>query len=444
MIKSLKIENFKSFEIYTIHFDRLNLLVGGNNCGKTTIFHALQFVFWCVEQTANIDDDSVTFLKAQVSEIPVIPYFNQRDIFHKQKVRKGNAPARIRLTVETDVAPPLTFVIYPAFSRNLLVSGESKTITRKQYDDLIKVKPTYIPGTIGITVKEDLYRVVAQERMIADGRQNQVIRNLVFRLKNNDKGGDEWHDYVDVMKSLFLLSGIEIPFNENRDEWLTAIYSEGDCKFDFVSAGSGFLQAVNLLTFLFLHETKVALIDEPDSHMHEDLQKLTLDKLDQLSKKKNIQLVIATHSPTFIDAAGLQNVIVIDNKLPLPLKAQNAEDLFPMLGDRGLAMPPMKVMDTLKSRKVLFVEDYESDFQDFLNELGEVYKPGFKARVKDLTVISTKGITSSWPFEAIACFEKLLGTKIDYVYVSDRDFHTDENVLEREARARKEKKTFSI
>jgi AAA15 family ATPase/GTPase len=41
MIKSLHIENLKGFEVYDVDFGRINLLVGGNNCGKTTIFHAM-------------------------------------------------------------------------------------------------------------------------------------------------------------------------------------------------------------------------------------------------------------------------------------------------------------------------------------------------------------------------------------------------------------------
>ena len=44
MIESLAVENYRSFESYRI--DRLatvNLLVGRNNCGKTSLLEAVEF-----------------------------------------------------------------------------------------------------------------------------------------------------------------------------------------------------------------------------------------------------------------------------------------------------------------------------------------------------------------------------------------------------------------
>src|SRR5206468_75168 len=127
-----------------------------------------------------------------------------------------------------------------------------------------------------------------------------------------------------MVKPLFSLDGLNVPFDDTRDEWLTATYEENSCEFDFVSAGSGFLQVINLLSFLFLHTSRVALLDEPDSHMHDDLQRLTFDLLDKLSQKRDIQIVIATHSPTLIDAAGLEHVLLIDRTFKRPLQAHDA------------------------------------------------------------------------------------------------------------------------
>jgi hypothetical protein len=341
--------------------------------------------------------------------------------------------------LETAATQPLEFDIYSAFSRNLMVDGKDATVPIDQYKNLLNLNPVYIPGTIGITVKEELYRVVAQERLIAEGRQNQVIRNLVYRLKAmaDEEHNENWREFIDIVNPLFQLDGIAVPFDEKKDEWLTATYQENKCEFDFVSAGSGFLQIVNLLSFLFLHTSKVSLLDEPDSHMHDDLQRLAFDLLDRLSHHRNVQLIIATHSPTLIDAAGLSNVLIIDRECDRPLQAHNVETLVPLLGDRGLALPPAKVTNTLKSRKALFVEGIESDFREFLERLGEVYRPGFRAITRGLTIFQTKGSTSRWPFDAIACFQDLIGASLDYVYVSDRDFFTDEQVREREDKAEK-------
>ncbi len=438
MITSLKIANLKGFEDYVVNFSRLNLLVGGNNSGKTTVFHALQLFFWCVDQTTDFGAGSVTFKKTQVPELGGIPYFVARDLFFKQRTRVKNAPTRITLGITADGVPDISFKIYPAFSRNLMVDGGNTKISAHEYEALSYLKPVYVPGTIGITVREEMYREVAQERMILEGRQNQVLRNLVYRLKQQRA----WDSFVEMISPLFNLQGLDAPFDTVKDEWMTAVYTEDGCTFDLISAGSGFLQVINLLSFLFLHTSRVALLDEPDSHMHDDLQKLTFELLDKLSQDRNIQLIIATHSATFIDSAGLDNVLLIDRSFKAPLQAQDVDKLVPMLGDRGIALPPAKVMNTLKSRRVLFVEGYDDDYAEFIQRIGEVYKPGFRAQTRGLTVFETTGATQKWPFDAIDAFQKLIGVPLRYVFLSDRDFLTDQQLQDREARARSEAKSI--
>ena len=367
-----------------------------------------------------------------------VPNFHARDLFFGQRTRKGNAPRRILVTIETTDQAPLRFEIYAAFSRNLMVNGENQKITRKDYDQLVSLRPVFIPGTIGITTREEFLRVVSQERLISEGRQNQVLRNLVYRLSQTGV----WQDFTEIVAPLFRLEGLEVPFNVDSDEWLTAVYREAGCNFDFVSAGSGFLQVVNLLSFLLLHVSKVALLDEPDSHMHDDLQRLTFEILDELSRKQNIQLIIASHSPTLIDAAGLGSVLLIDKSQKSPLRAKDIETLVPLLGDRGLAPPPAKVMNTLKTRRCVFVEGLEADYQEFIERIGEVAQPGFRVATRGLTVFETGGATKKWPFEAIECFEQLIGVPLKYVFVSDRDFLTDAQVEERKANAEKQGRTL--
>jgi hypothetical protein len=435
VITSLLIENFKCFKRFHLHLDRLSLLVGGNNSGKTTVFHALQLIFWCVNQIVNEDANNVTLGKTQVTEIPVLPYDHLRDIFHNQQVRAGRQPAHLRLTLETVGLPPVVIEVYQAYSRNFMVTGNELSLTKEQFARLQDLTPIFVPGTIGITTKEDFYRPIALESLIRAGRQNQVLRNLLFQLRESQK---DWDDFVAILKPLFRLHGIDVPFDVDSDLWLKAIYDEGSSQLDLVSAGAGFLQIVNLLTFLFRYKTRVALLDEPDSHMHEDLLRLAFDLLDNLSESRNLQLIIATHSPVLIDAAGLGSVLLIDKTFEKPLHAQDVESLVPLLSDRGLSLPPSKVMDTLRSRRVLFVEGEEKDYEHFLMAFGSVLRAGFRSLIRGLTVFEIGEGRKDWPFDAIEAFQRLIGVQLQYHYLSDRDFLLPSEVDEREARATSE------
>ena len=53
MINKITIDNFKSINHIELELDRINILIGGNNSGKTSILQAIQF--GCsIMQTINI------------------------------------------------------------------------------------------------------------------------------------------------------------------------------------------------------------------------------------------------------------------------------------------------------------------------------------------------------------------------------------------------------
>lgn len=431
MISHLHLESFKCFPSYDVEFKQIQLLIGGNNSGKTTIFQALQMFFWCLDQTADVTDTSVNLKKTQLPEVGAIPYFAVRDLFHKQKIRSAGKPTRIVVKILTTVAPEITFKIYPAFSRNIMVDGGGTTITRTQYNSLKQLSPILIPSTIGIVPREELFRPIAQERMISEGRHNLILRNLIYRLSKTD----HWDDFTKLIKPLFGIAGVSVPFDEEKDEWLTSLYRDADGEFDFISAGSGFLQVANIISFLFLNPTKVALLDEPDSHMHDDLQRLIFDILKEVSEKRGLQIIVSTHSPTLIDAAGYESLLLIDRSETKPLQPKDTEALIPQLSDMGLSLPPRKLMETLRGRKVLFVEGEEADYENFLKVLGRKVLTDFPEVTRMLTVFQTEGPTMHWPFDTIKAFEKLIGISIRYVYISDADLNTDEQLEERAKKA---------
>jgi predicted ATPase len=41
MLKKIYIHNFRCFENFELEFDKLNLFIGGNGAGKSSVFHVL-------------------------------------------------------------------------------------------------------------------------------------------------------------------------------------------------------------------------------------------------------------------------------------------------------------------------------------------------------------------------------------------------------------------
>lgn len=115
----------------------------------------------------------------------------------------------------------------------------------------------------------------------------------------------------DLLK--FLLSDFEItliagnpPFKLERITDNTLI-----SKIDQLSSGEAqlFSLAIDILTISAIWDIqkkskRMLLVDEPDPHLHPDLQVRFADFLIQVGEKFNVQLIVATHSTTLLSAFG--------------------------------------------------------------------------------------------------------------------------------------------
>src|SRR3989344_4028742 len=74
---------------------------------------------------------------------------------------------------------------------------------------------------------------------------------------------------------------------------------------------SGEKEYINLIANVFVHniEGGVILIDEPELHLHPRWQKRLVELFNTLSRERNIQLIMVTHSPQFVRAETLKKII---------------------------------------------------------------------------------------------------------------------------------------
>lgn len=83
------------------------------------------------------------------------------------------------------------------------------------------------------------------------------------------------------------------------------------------SVGLGYDNLVYIATELLLLEQaeglKLLLIEEPEAHLHPQLQLKLMKYLDKLAKEKGIQIIITTHSPNLASAVKLENMTMIQN-----------------------------------------------------------------------------------------------------------------------------------
>jgi len=430
-IRSLALERFKAFKKFSIDFDDTTLLVGANSSGKTTILQAIRLFFWCISVCGRKEGGTVFFKKSVMpfTEFRLIPAHDLRELVY-QGITPNKKSIGIVLTGELGNGLVLSFRIYSAYSILMAVDPERPTpssLEISKFDAFARV-PLYIPGFFGVVTKELLAVNARLEELLSSGHHNEVLRNMLLRLKGNDKGISRLRELVHTE---FKVTALDIPFSEKETEFLRAAYAEPNTRIplDFVSAGSGFLQVLQILVHTLQNPSPLLLLDEPDAHMHGGLQRSFLSLLSKFAAEEDLQVIMASHSETFLRETMLENIRVVDSQQAKAAKYPNAALLQDKLSAAGIWPDHVELAEILRTRRVLLVEGHEDEVH--LDILGRKVIPDWDTRRKLVQAVTTDGSSDS-TISRLEYVQGILGSimnsGVKIAHVRDRDLLSDEGL----------------
>jgi hypothetical protein len=88
-----------------------------------------------------------------------------------------------------------------------------------------------------------------------------------------------------------------------------------------ISGGSGFHQTMTLLAFLYGYQPTTILLDEPDAHLHVNLQREILDYFKRKSAQKRVQFLIATHAEEFAKGVDAHQIMSLLQQVPTRIQS---------------------------------------------------------------------------------------------------------------------------
>jgi hypothetical protein len=91
-------------------------------------------------------------------------------------------------------------------------------------------------------------------------------------------------------------------FNPLRDEHINATVSFKDHSLPIDAAGTGVLQAVQILAYVNLYKPCFLILDEPDAHLHPNNQRRLAKVLVEIAEERNFQVLLSTHSRHLLDS----------------------------------------------------------------------------------------------------------------------------------------------
>ena len=304
MLETITIERFKNIKKIDLPLENINILVGSNNAGKSSILQSIQFAV-AIAQTTSLDEFVATKWKSDKLSTSLtanqIIYSPIRDIY---SLGNGGSLGQHRnqaikvIFKEKGSGATAIFLLRKGRNKNLLTEIEGQTFGNP-IRDLNNPYSIYVPGLSGIPAFEEMKSEGLVRRLAAKGDANSVFRNILWLLKQD---AVKWNAFVADFKDVFTTLEIDINFDKLKDEHLNALINYQGKSYPIDAFGTGVLQIVQVLSYIHLHNPKILILDEPDSHLHPSNQRILADKLSEITTRLNFQIIISTHSRHLLDA----------------------------------------------------------------------------------------------------------------------------------------------
>ena len=244
--------------------------------------------------------------------------------------------------------------------------------------------------------------------MIFAGRHNEVLRNLLVQLK--DTSPERFRRLLEILEQRFGARLEAVGFDEAQDEYVRADFASGaNVRHDLYSAGSGFIQVVQLLAFVMAQSPSIVLLDEPDAHLHSSLQRAIIEILDDIGRDDGYQVVIATHSKEIINFIDPSRLIFV--RPGEAGAAPMSDEVTPLEMLRSLgAIDSVDAVALVRNRRCLFVEG-TSDVS-ILGRFASTLRIHALTGDDRVVTIPTGGADRFGHVEQLDVFEQLIGSAI--------------------------------
>lgn len=355
-IQSFKIENFKSIRSLEIEFDpEMSLLTGVNNSGKTTILEALALWVECFGLLVQAAKRSVQnkFYKGDyilgatnshyvdfgILKSVQCPSF--ADMFYNRNTRNKIRLSAVLHNADKNLTQEIGFLITSSSQSRYAIKHDREN--RFDYA-LFNRMFTCLPNSVGVYYSSPIANIVTSENFMTEPQINErlalkdslsVMRNRLYNLYYQHSLFRQFEQDLS-----YILLGAEtqaqikfIPQSDiNHDARVVINYTIKNDRVqkDLALLGSGSLQAIEILLNIYhrsddKRDLYLILLDEPDSHIHRDIQKRLFEVLHRVTRDN--QLVLTTHNEALIRSTPLHNLYHIDNTATGKVTCMSSADL---------------------------------------------------------------------------------------------------------------------
>lgn len=410
MITSVYFENFKVLEDFSVQLKDFNILVGINNCGKSTILDAFRILNGAYRYASRLNPQIIQVPGTRATLGWRIPDSSIPIILDNISTNFSDTPSRIRyrfgdhknlyIHFEKDSPVKLT---YDTNSRHPTTASSF----RKEFKLNLSIIPTLGP----FEFEEDVLDPQYLNRSLGSRRSSRMFRNIWYQDKTDFK------IFQDTVKDTW--PGMNILFPEKPNpisNKLFMFYEENRIPREICWAGYGFQIWLQLLTHIIKNkDSDILVVDEPEIYLHPDLQHRILELLKSIPAR----VILATHSVEIINEAEPYDVLIVDR---LYKSAKRLSDIsgLQIASEVIGSNQNINLTRLARGKRILFVEGNDSKI---LSKLAKIagYDNLFEKNI--LTVIPIDGFSQHHKIGGTYwAFSKILKEQIKLSAVFDRDY----------------------
>ncbi len=414
-ISSVRFHNFKALTDFSVSLQPMNVLVGPNNSGKSTVLSA----FRVLEQALR------TCRSRRAGRVVTHEGFpsNGHRILERtlpisiENVHSDYAEADSRIDFRYSNGNHL-HVYFPAgggVSAYWNTPGKTvitPTTFKSAFPDEIHVVPVLGP------VEQD-EQIVTEETIKRAAGTPRASRHFRNYWRMSPQGFGEFQELVEQTWPGMSITPPEIAsYSERR---LAMFVSEERMDRELYWSGLGFQVWCQLLTYVSRYkDADLLVIDEPEVYLHPEVQRQLLGIL----REVHPDILLATHSVEILGEADPSEILLVDKARRSARRLRDIEGVQQALDNIG-SIQNLTLTELARSRRLLFVEG-SSDYK-ILRRFAKILGHPELAAGSGLTALESGGFGSwdkirglSWGLKTAMSSELKIAT------VFDRDFRSDD------------------
>ena len=343
MIRRIAIRNFKVFQEQSFELADSIVLTGPNNAGKSTLLQSIAMWRLALQRWIAQREGSHAARRSGVAiprtDITAVPLREMNLLWEGRKVTgpqgMSGTPRLIEIVVEglTDAkewvcgmelqyANPELVYARPSGAKDL----DSQDIRNFPPEGAKSLDIVHVPPLSGIERDEPRRDRGMQDLLVGQGRPGEILRNLLLEIHESGRT-ENWDKLTTHVRDLFGIKLLE-PAYAPTQPYIVCEYREPNHRrpLDLSNAGSGTLQVLLLLAFLYARPATVIFLDEPDAHQHVMLQRQVHDLIRKVARDQGGQVIMATHSEVILDATEPKRVLGFLGMAPRALASESERD----------------------------------------------------------------------------------------------------------------------